>query len=164
MGRNISENSLYIEKTLEHLLLAQLSQIFWRRRGRHLLEIASAEIDNKGFDVVLTLGSITRHVQLKTLKQGDKRRNVDVNVGLASKPSGCVLVCVYDPKTLEFEGFLFLGNQPGKRLHKINRYPIALNSRRSLQGRTARKNVRKIPKSCFEHIATIADVAHKLFG
>lgn len=164
MERNISENSLYIEKTLEHLLLAQLSQILWRRSGRHLLEIATAEIDNKGFDVVLTLGSITRHVQLKTLKLGGKRRKIEVNIGLAFKPSGCVLVCEYDPKTLEFESFSFLGNSPGKRLHKLKQYPVALNTRRSLQGRTPRKNVRKIPKSHLECIATVEEVARKLFG
>lgn len=131
MQRNISENSLYIEKTLEHLLLAQLSQIFWRRRGRHLLEIASAEIDNQGFDVVLSLGSVTRHVQLKTLKLSGKRQNIE--------------------------------NSPGKRLQKINQYPVALSTRRSLQGRTARKNLRRVPRSRFEPIATIDDVAQKTF-
>jgi hypothetical protein len=103
MERDISENSLYIEKTLEHLLLAQLSQTFWRRSGRHLLEIASAEIDNKGFDVVLTLGHSTRHVQLKTMKLGGKRAKIDVNVGLGTKPSGCVLFTYDDASQPQFQ-------------------------------------------------------------
>ncbi|MGI8732801.1 MAG: hypothetical protein ACR2LM_05805 [Pyrinomonadaceae bacterium] len=164
MQRTLSENSLYIEKTLEHLLLAKLSQVIWRRKSLKLLEIATAEIDNKGFDVVLTLGDITRHVQLKCLKLGGKRAHIDVNVGLALKPSGCVLLCEYDPKTLEFERFRFFGNDPGQRLSSIKNLPVALNPRRNKQGRTLRKNVRKIPKSCFIPVDTIEGVAKKLFG
>ena len=152
MARNISENSLYIEKTLEHLLLAKLSQVIWRRRGSKLLEIATAEIDNKGFDVVLTLGDITRHVQLKCLKLVGKRAHIDVNVGLGLKPSGSVLLCEYDPENLEFERFRFFGNAPGKRLSSIKNLPVALNPRRNKQGRTPRKNVRRIPKSRFEQV------------
>jgi hypothetical protein len=160
MHRNLSENSLYIEKTMEHLLLAKLSQVIWRSKSRGLLEIATAEIDNKGFDVVLTLGDITRHVQLKCLKLGGKRSNIDVNVGLGLKPSGCVLLCEYDPDKLEFERFRFFGNVPGKRLAKISDLPVATNPGR----KTPRKNVRKIPKSRFETIATIDAVVEKLFG
>ena len=52
-----------------------------------LFEIATAEIDNKGFDVVLTVNKVTRHVPLKCSKLGAKRRNIDVNVGLFDKPS-----------------------------------------------------------------------------
>jgi len=55
MERDISENSLYIAKTLQHLLLARLSQVVWQKKKSKLLEIATAEIDNKGFDVVLTV-------------------------------------------------------------------------------------------------------------
>ena len=160
MHRNISENSLYIEKTMEHLLLAKLSQVIWRSKNRGLLEIATAEIDNKGFDVVLTLGDVTRHVQLKCLKLGGKRAHIDVNVGLGLKPSGCVLLCEYDPDNLEFERFRFFGSAPGKRLTKISNMPVAKNPGR----KTLRKNVRKIPKSRFEMVATINEVIEKLFG
>ena len=164
MGRNISENSLYIEKALEHLLLAKLSQVVWQKRRFKLLEIATAEIDNKGFDVVLTVGKITRHVQLKCLKLGAKRRNIDVNVGLFDKPSGCVLLCEYNPSDLEFTGFYFFGNPPGKRLPDIRKLPVALNPRRSLKGRTPRKNVRNIPKRRFAQVSKIEGVVEKLFG
>lgn len=164
MARNLSENSLYIEKTLEHLLLAKLSQIIWKSRSRKLLEIATAEIDNKGFDVVLTLGEITRHVQLKCLKLGGKRAHIDINVGLGLKPSGCVILCEYDEETLEFKRFRFFGNAPGKRLSNIKDLPVALNPRRNTQGKTQRKNVRKIPKSCFEIVSTIEGIIKKLFG
>jgi len=164
MVRNISENSLYIEKTLEQSLLAKLSQVAWRKRKSKLLEIATAEIDNKGFDVVLTVGKITRHVQLKCLKLGAKRRNVDVNVGLFDKPSGCVLLCEYNPSDLEFTGFYFFGNSPGKRLPDIRKLPVALNPRRSLKGRTPRKNVPNIPKRRFAQVSKIEGVVEKLFG
>ena len=156
---------MYIEKTLEHLLLAKLSQIIWKRKGVKLLEIATAEIDNKGFDVVLTLGDVTRHVQLKCLKLGGRRAHFDVNIGLGLKPSGCVLVCEYNPENLEFERFRFFGRAPGKRLSNIKSLPVARNPRRNKQGeRTPRHNVRKIPRSRFEQILSLEEVAKKLFG
>jgi hypothetical protein len=164
MDRNISANSLYIENTLQHLLLAKLSQVIWRRKKSKLLEIATAEIDNKGFDVVLTVDKVTRHVQLKCSKLGAKRRNIDVNVNLFDKPSGCVLLCEYDASDLEFAGFYFFGNAPGKRLPDIRKMPVALNPRRSLAGRTQRKNVRNLPKKRFERVDTVEGVAKRLFG
>ena len=164
MERSISENSLYIEKTLQHLLLARLSQVVWQKKKSKLLEIATAEIDNKGFDVVLTVNKVTRHVQLKCSKLGAKRRNIDVNVNLFDKPSGCVLLCEYNPADLEFAGFYFFGNAPGKRLPDIRKLPVALNPRRSLTGRTPRKNVRNIPKARFTRVDSTEGVAQKLFG
>jgi hypothetical protein len=164
MSRNVSSNSLYIEKTLQHLLLARLSQVVWSKKRSKLLEIATAEIDNKGFDVVLTVAKVTRHVQLKCSKLGAKRRNVDINVGLFDKPSGCVLLCEYNPSSLEFTKFYFFGNAPGKRLPDIRKLQVALNPRRSLAGRTERKNVRNVPKKRFESIDTIEEVAERLFG
>lgn len=113
---------------------------------------------------MLTLADVTRHVQLKCLKLGGQRDHIDVNVGLGLKPSGCVLICEYNPKTLEFERFRFFGNAPGKRLSSIKNLPVALNPRRNKQGRTPRKNVRKIPKSRFETILNIEEVAKSLFG
>lgn len=164
MERNISENSLFIEKTLEHLLLARLSQELWRNKKSKLLEIAIAEIDNKGFDVVLTVGKITRHVQLKCLTLGGKRSKIDVNVGLFDKPSGCVLLWEYNPDDLEFTRFYFYGNRPGTRIPDIRKLDVALSPRRSLMGRTPRKNVRNVPKSLFARVSKIEGLVEKLFG
>jgi hypothetical protein len=163
MSRNISENSLFIEMTLQHLLLAKLSQVVWKKKKSKLLEIAAAEIDNKGFDVVLTVSKVTRHVQLKCLKLDARRRKIDVNVGLLDKPSGCVLLCEYNPSDLEFTGFYFYGNSPGKRLPDIRKLPVALNSRRSLKERTLRKNVRNIPRNRFVSVNSLERVFEKLF-
>ena len=114
--------------------------------------------------MVLTVNKVTRHVQLKCLKLGAKRRNIDVNVGLFYKPSGCILVCEYDPFRLEFAAFYFFGNKPGKRLPDIRKFPVALNPRRSLAGRTPRKNVRNIPKKRFTTIENVEGVFTRLFG
>jgi hypothetical protein len=61
-------------------------------------------------------------------------------------------------------GFYFFGNCPGKRLPDIRKLPVALNPRRSLTGRTQRKNVRNIPKVRFTRVNSIEGVAEKLFG
>jgi hypothetical protein len=164
MPRGISENSLYIEKTLLHLFLAQLSQVVWTQEESPLLEISSAEIDNRGYDVVLSVGRITRHVQLKSEKTGGRRRNADINLGLAEKPSGCVVWSEYKPDSLEFVQFFFFGAAPGKRLPDIGNYPVALNARRNAIGRMPRKNVRLVSKKHFEEIGSIEALAEKLFG
>jgi hypothetical protein len=165
MPRQISDNSLYIEKTLQHLLLARLSQAIWKRKKADLLEISSAEIDNRGYDVVLSLGCCTRHVQLKSQKTSGRRRDADINMALADKPSGCVVWSEYDPESLEFTRFFFFGGAPGAALPGIGAYPVRRNPRHNAVGvRPPRNNVRLVPKKDFEKVDSVETLVEKLFG
>jgi hypothetical protein len=165
MPRSIPENSLYIEHALQHAFLAKLYQLVWASDARPLLEVSTAEIDNRGYDVVLSLGRVTRHVQLKSNRLGGRRRSADVHVWLAEKSSGCVVWYEYDPLTLEISNYLFFGAPPGERLPDLSGSKVAKKSRGNAEGiKTDRRNVRLVPRTRFEQVASIEDLLVRLFG
>jgi len=163
MPRSIPENSLYVEKALQHAFLAKLHQVIWASEARPLLEVSAAEIDNRGYDVVLSLGAVTRHVQLKSTQLGGKRRSADVHVGLAEKGSGCVVWHEYDPATLEIHHFLFFGGRPGERLPDLTAFKVARKSRGNAEGvKTDRRSVRLVPRSRFKSVASVEELLVQL--
>jgi hypothetical protein len=165
MPRSIPENSLYIERTLQHAFLAKLCQLVWANEASPLLEVSTAEIDNRGYDVVLSLGTVTRHVQLKSNRLGGKRRNADVHVGLAEKESGCVVWYEYDPASLEISNYRFFGGLPGKRLPNLAKFKVAKKSRGNAAGlKTDRRNVRLVPRNRFRAVSSLKDLLVRLFG
>src|SRR5688572_28188066 len=82
--------SSFYERLVEHVFISELLQEAWFRCGASV-EVLRSEVDNSGYDVVLECNGVTRHVQLKTSESASRTRNQKVNVGLASKPSGCVV-------------------------------------------------------------------------
>jgi hypothetical protein len=165
MPRSIPENSLYVESTLQHAFLAGILRLVWANETGDLLEVSKAEIDNRGYDVVLSLGSVTRHVQLKSTIRGGRRRTADVHVGLAEKASGCVVWYEYEPASLEFRDFHFFGGAPGERLPDLDEFKVATKSRGNADGvKTPRRSVRNVPKNRFTKLASLEEVVVKLFG
>lgn len=53
-----------------------------------------------------------RHIQLKSRRKDGKPREVELNVCLARKPSGCVIWISYNPESLELGPFLWVGGRP----------------------------------------------------
>src|SRR5438067_11430459 len=86
------------------------------QRGDWRLEVLKPQVDDGGYDLVLEANAVVRHVQLKTSFKGSKVRHVPVNILLAGKPSGCVIVVRFDQETLDLGPFLFLGGAPGQTL------------------------------------------------
>ncbi len=78
------------EKMLERLLVGELQKHLWKS-GHYNLEVLHAETDKAGYDIVLELNGVLRHVQLKTSFIGSKTARVNIGVKLASKPAGCVI-------------------------------------------------------------------------
>lgn len=158
-----SQTSVHREKAIEHLFLGQLS--------RHLLlttgtgpEVLRAEHDSYGYDVVLEHGAILRHVQFKISRIDGKRAHVDVGQALAAKPGGCVIWLLADPATYEIDAYRWLGGPPGSPLPELGERP-ALHSKADSTGRkAARPGLRRVPRSRFERLDTIAQVAEALFG
>jgi len=160
-----SENSLYIEKALQHAFIAKLYQAIWQTESRGLLEVSTTEIDDRGCDVVLSLGDVTRHVQFKSNHQGGRRGMADVNVGLGKKPSGCVVWYEYDPATLDIQKHYFFGGLPGEPLPDLTEFKVAKNSRANADGvKTERHNVRSVPKSRFKAVESFEELVVLLFG
>lgn len=123
-----------------------------------------SQVDNSGYDVVLEANAIMRHVQLKTSHVGAATPGVNINVELANKPSGCVVWIYFDPETLEFDHFLWFGEQPGEKLGSLGRFKTSTHNKRNAQGiKTERPNIRYLLKAAFDRLETIEDVVKSLF-
>lgn len=148
------------EKVVEHLFIGELLRLFWVQNAD--VQVLKPEVDADGFDVVLTKGSITRHVQLKA--STGKRRDFPINISLAAQRSGCIVWLVVSDQ-LKFEKFYWYGGRPGQRLTDIERFPTARRTTRGKDGvRPERSAIRAVPCNAFTELPSIEAVALKLFG
>lgn len=156
--------SSYREALLEHLLSGEAMRHLWLR-GNIRIETLKPQVDDTGYDLVLEANGVVRHVQLKSSHTGSSTGDVKVSIHLAKKPSGCVIWVWFDPQTLRLGPFLWFGGQPGVPLPELSTFKVARHAKRNAKGvKHERPNVRVIPKSRFEPIATIDELVLKLFG
>lgn len=99
-----SRHSSLREKVIEHLFIGELLRALWCERVRNV-ELLRAEVDAAGYDLAIECNGIFRHIQLKSGHSGMKRRKVDLNVALQTKPSACVIWLMFNEKTLRLEKF-----------------------------------------------------------
>lgn len=116
-------HSVFRERMFEHQLL------FDWRRDQASLEVSQPAIDNSGHDSVLEARGVTRYVQLKTSWITARARSQNVQLGLASKPSGCVLWMLLDENRMECSSYLFFGAGPGKPLPPTADFMVARHTR-----------------------------------
>lgn len=156
--------SVYREKLLEHLLIGELLKYAWFHHGA-TLEVSQPAIDRSGHDIVLEANGITRHVQLKTSSTDARTLRQNVHLGLARKPSGCVVWMRFDPKTMELGPFLFFGSVPGAPLPALDGFKVAMHTKGDAQGvKKQRPGLRVVPMSKFAPIDTIPALYSTLFG
>ena len=156
--------SRYREKVVEHIFVGELLRHLWTC-GLDGVEILTPEVDASGYDLVLTLGPVVRHVQIKCSVDGGSARDQKVNASLALQPSGCVVWIVVDNESLEFRRFLWFGAVPGKPLPDIGHLRNAKHTRANTEGIKAfRANTKIIPRSKFTTLADMAALVRALFG
>lgn len=157
-----THSSTLVEKSLEYSFLAGLSAELLKRGAN--FDILRADCDRAGYDVVVEANGIMRHIQLKGMKAGGRRRNVSVNIGLASRPSGCVIWMVYDPATFSIVSYRWFGSVAGGPLpHPGDR--IAKHSKANMDRVKAEKPQHRIvPLSRFKELSTMAQVTDWLFA
>lgn len=162
-----SEQSLYSsyrEMLFEHLFAGALMRHLWLQ-GFGRLEMLKSQVDDSGYDLVLEANNVVRHIQLKSSHIGSATSRVNVNDALARKPSGCVVWMQFDPLTLEFDHFLWFGNEAGKMLPELWGFKVAKHAKGNAQGiKLERPGIRVVPKTRFEKLESIEDVVAKLFG
>ena len=150
------------EKILEHRLVSDLAELMMRRGVE--MDVMRGEFDAHGHDVVFEAAGVLRHVQLKAMVAGGKRRNVNVNVRLRSRPSGCIAWMVYDPATLKVIEYRWFGGEPGEPLPDIGG-TVARHSKGNALGEKAfRTGHRLLGKTKFETLADLGMLADRLFG
>lgn len=150
------------EKILEHRLISDLAELMMRRGVE--MDVMRGDFDAHGHDVVFEAAGVLRHVQLKAMVAGGKRRDVNVNVRLRSRPSGCIVWMVYDPATLRVTEYRWFGSEPGEPLPDIGRI-VARHSKGNALGEKAyRSGHRLLGKASFEAVPNLEKLADRLFG
>ena len=161
---NHSALSSYREVLLEHLFAGEIMRRTWLS-GIKRLEVLKPQIDDGGYDLILEGNDVVRHVQLKSTSRRSKVARFTVNTGLAGKPSGCVIVLLCDPVTLELGPFLWFGGRPGMRLPDLGHFRIARHTKGNAQGvKLPRPKLRIVPRSAFERVADVGELSERLFG
>jgi hypothetical protein len=156
--------SSYREMLLEHLFAGAVMRHVWLS-GVRRLEVLKPQVDDGGYDLVLEGNAIVRHVQLKATMRNAHVGRFKVNTGLALKPSGCVVVLIFDPDTLELGPFLWFGNAPGKALPSLQKFSVATHTKPNSAGvKSPRPKIRSVPRSAFQKVPDIPGIAQRLFG
>lgn len=162
-----TEHSIYAsyrEALLEHLFAGEVMRHLWLS-GVHRMEVLKPQVDDGGYDLVLEAGGITRHVQLKSSHQGSSTAQVNVNLRLMEKPSGCVVWTIFHPDTLHLGPFLWFGGAPGKKLPDVRDFKVAKHAKGNAEGvKLRRPNIRVVPLRHFERVGSIPELIEKLFG
>lgn len=156
-------HSVFRERMCEHRLLFELMRYAWKH-DQASFEVSQPAIDNSGHDLVLEARGVTRHVQLKTSWVTARADSQNVQLSLASKPSGCVLWMLVDEKCMECSSYLFFGAGPGEPLPPIADFKVAKHTRANKTGKSERPNVREVPRSCFSTLTSIPHLYETLFG
>ncbi len=159
-----SEYSMLRESILEHFFLGELGKELWQR-GSYEMEILQAEIDAAGYDVVLTLGEVTRHVQLKTKVLGGRASSWSISSRLCKKPSGCIVVMYIDGDDLRINYYGYFGGVPGAPMPDISTGPVSKHTKANAQGyKAARKQHFDVRESRFDRPLGLVDLVDRLVG
>jgi hypothetical protein len=149
---------------LEHLFAGEVMRHVWLSGARRM-EILKPQVDDGGYDLVLEASSVVRHLQLKATFRGSKVGRFTVNAGLSEKPSGCVVVLLFDPESLDLGPFLWFGGRPGHPLPDLSMFAVARHTKANAKGfKAARPRMRTLPRSAFQRVATVSELAVTLFG
>lgn len=160
-----TRESSYVANAVKHVWLARLLQLLWEHHPETKVQIFHSEVDDAGYDIVLTWGSITRHIQLKASHLKAKRQAIDVHTALADAAGGCVVWMFYEPVTFDIRLYRYFGSNPNQQLPDLSRFKIAKRVFPNIEGiRPERKRIRSVPKRAFEGIANLPRLATKLFG
>ena len=160
------ELSTYREHLVEHLFMARLLETAWLQR-RPPVEVLRCEADMHGYDIVLGVGDVVRHIQLKASKHNAKASVQNVHVRLADKPAGCVVWVRMkeskDGSRLELSYWYF--GKPTPTPLVLSGYKVARHKKPNRAGEyVERPNIREIPKSDFSRMEDMAALLDVLFG
>lgn len=159
------------EVILEHGFVAEVLRLLWAR-GVYTAEVLRSEFDAGGHDLVLTLGPVTRHIQMKSSRLGGRAASQVLNLRLLDRPSGCFVWLVVDD-ALRVDHYLFLGADAGQplsaapRLEKLlpDGLKIARHAKGDAKGYKAEKlQHRVLPRGLFDRCDSLDALIERLLG
>jgi hypothetical protein len=159
----LSTRSATREKILEHRFLADVASELWRR-GAFDLSVSFSEVDNSGYDVIIEVGDVVRHVQLKAMREGGKRRDFDLQLRLAEKPSGCAILMIHDAVTLRISGYRIFAGAPGEALAALGERIVRHVKGNAIGFKAERPALRAVALAKFDPVADVRALVDRLFG
>ena len=158
-----ARHSILRERIVEHWLVGEIMRRLWVAR-RTDIEVLRSEFDRGGYDLMLDLGGIVRHVQLKTSRKKGSTSEVTVSLELARRHSGCVVWAVVEDDLL-LDHFKWFGGLPDQPLPDVSDFKIAKHAKANAQGVKAEKaNFRKLPVSKFDRVEDVENLLDRLFS
>ena len=156
-------SSSHREKVVEHVFLGELLRYLWVARIPGV-QVLKPEVDASGYDLVLSLGKVMRHVQLKASMHDGKAAHQPIHAALGEHASGCVVWIVLNDD-LSFERFRWFGAGPGQALPALSTFRRAKHNRANAEGvKKERVHTWRVPKSAFDTVPDMAGLIEKLFG
>ncbi|WP_257540750.1 hypothetical protein [Sphingobium sp. CFD-1] len=156
-------HSVLRERIVEHVFVGEVLRRLWQR-GITDVEVLRSEFDAGGYDLVMSRGKVTRHIQFKSVMVDGKAARTSVSLKLLQKPSGCVIWIVVTP-ALDMDSFLWFGGLPGHPLPDISDFAAVKHTKGNADGvKFERPGHRVVPRRKFERLATLDAVLHRLFG
>lgn len=153
-------HSVLREKIVEHLFVGEALRMLWRY-GIVDVEILRSEFDAYGYDLVISAGSLVRHIQLKT---GTRMKRISVSRMLAEKPSGCV-VFIEVNDYLELGSFYTFSSEAGLPLPDLSSFKATKRTTPNSQGeKPLRINHADIPVSRFSKHASLKELLSFILG
>lgn len=151
------------ERVVEHVFVGAVLKRLWQR-GVTDVEVLRSEFDAGGYDLVLSLRKVVRHIQFKTVLVDGKAASTKVSLKLLEKSSGCIIWIVVE-RNLEFESYLWYGGSPGQPLPDIRQMKVAKHTKSNVSGtKMERPNHRIIPRSRFKEVGSLDDLLYLVFG
>ena len=138
---------------MKHAFLWRLYSELWQRDPDTKVLVFDSEIDDSGFDLAVSVGKYTRHIQLKSSMIGSSTRSVPLQQSLCALPGGCVVWMEYLPSTLEVQSYLlFAYSNPSEPLDFRN-FQQAKTVRANSKGeKKFRPGCYRVPKTAFNEL------------
>lgn len=161
----LAERSSYVENVLCHALVAELSSVLWQRDPFTPLQVFTSEVDDSGFDLVLSVGSQARYLQLKQAHDEKIPTHCSVRLSFSNLPGSCVVLMSHSLAMLRLTQFRFYGGGPGEPMSSIEALrPSKAAGRRSASGeRKVRLNYRDVPVRDFQGPLSAVELVDVLF-
>jgi hypothetical protein len=154
------ENSSLREVIVEHQFIAATLRLLWQN-GITDAEILRSEFDGYGYDLVLSKGSIVRHIQIKS---GLALKRVSIASSLGKRPSGCVVFIQIDDD-LNMGPYYWFGGKPNEGLGGLDELGATKRATHNSQGvRPTRSNHRDLPKTKFSKVHSLEELLGLLLG
>lgn len=159
-------HSSALEHVIEHIFLAEVLQEAWFVR-RQVVDVLHTSVDAFGYDVVLELAGVTRHVQLKARAKEGRNTRYKINTSLAQHASGCVVWMgwIKNPETNRIElEYRWFGGAPGKQLPDLGDI-VGHHSKGDSTGmKKERSSTRVLNLGRFDKVDGVAGLLDRLFG